>query len=225
MTIKEYFRDWLDVIDSKELTSIINKLNTLYSSKSVMPEYKDVFKAFTLLTRAECKIVFLGMDPYPQRGVATGILFGNKKNTKLLSPSLEIIKEASIDYEIPHYLIDFDVTLESWGKQGILMLNSALTCEENKIGSHTMLWRPFISTLLRNLSSVHSGLIYVLFGSQAQTFEPYINTSINTVFKINHPSYYARTNTKMPSSLFKEINDIIYKDYGTRINWFNYRKL
>ena len=123
-----------------------------------------------LLSEHDVKIVFLGQDPYPQKGVATGVLFGNKEGTTELSPSLEVIKEAAINYETPHPPLKFDVTLESWAKQGILMINSALTCEMNKVGSHVMLWRPFMSKFLQNLSNSNTGLVYVLFGDQAQTF-------------------------------------------------------
>lgn len=81
MTITEYFKDWYKVIDTKELYSVLNELQNLYSSRSVFPEYKDIFKAFTLCPYNKCRIIFIGQDPYPQKGVATGILFGNKVNT------------------------------------------------------------------------------------------------------------------------------------------------
>lgn len=220
MTFKEYFGDWLEVFNKNEFNKIIQILNTLYKSKSIVPEYKDVFKAFTLCNRKDCKVVFLGQDPYPQKGVATGILFGNKESTQELSPSLEIIKEAVINYEIPHSIINFDITLQSWAKQGILMLNSALTCELNKVGSHTMLWRPFISKFLQALSNSSFGIVYVLFGEQAKTFEPYINKRTNTIIKVQHPAYFARTHTKMPYALFKDINRIMKEKYNTYIEWY-----
>ena len=220
MQINEYFGDWLKVIDINELYKVVGVLNSLYKTKPIVPEYHSIFKAFTLCGLKECKAVFLGQDVYPQKGVATGIPFGNKEGTKVLSPSLEVIKEASINYEKPHYSVRFDNTLESWGKQGILMLNSALTCEMNRVGSHTMLWRPFISKLLQNLSKYTTGLVYVLFGEQAQTFEPYINKQANSIIKVHHPAYYARTKTKMPYWVFTEINKIVGFNHGTTIRWF-----
>ena len=220
MRLDEYFGDWLQVIDVGELNKVVTKLNTIYQAKPVVPEYKDVFKAFTLCSMHDCKIIFLSQDPYPQKGIATGVAFGNKQNTTELSPSLEVIKEAAINYEIPHPPIEFDVTLESWAKQGILMLNSALTCEMNKVGSHVMLWRPFISKLLQNLSNSSPGLVYVLFGDQAQTFEPYINKNLSSIIKIHHPAYYARTHTKMPYWVFTELNKLMKADYGVPIRWY-----
>lgn len=219
MTLEEYFGDWVKVIDRTLLTKTVNRVNCLYATKRVMPDYSDIFKAFTLTSLHDLKVVFLGQDPYPQKNVATGLLFGNK--CVPLSPSLEVIKEAAINYEVPHNPYTFDITLESWAKQGILMLNSALTVEVNRVGSHTMIWRPFIAKLLENISAINPGVIYVLFGSQAQTFTPYINYN-NIVIKVQHPAYYARTGTKMPYSVFTEVNRLCKEKFGEPIQWFTY---
>ena len=220
MNLSEYFGDWLKVFDIKELNIAVAKLNVICQNKPIVPAYKDVFKAFTLCSEHDCKVVFLGEDPYPQKGVATGVLFGNKEGTPELSSSLEIIKEAAVNNEIPHPPIRFDETLESWARQGILMLNSSLTCEMNKPGSHVMLWRPFISKLLHNLSNSNPGLIYVLFGKQAQTFEPYINKRLNSIIKIHHPAYYARTHTKMPYWVFTELSKQVKYNFGVSLKWY-----
>ena len=221
MTIDEYFKEWLKVLDRVETIKVINWLKTV-NPNTLCPALSNVFKAFELCPYNKCKIIFIGYDPYPQKEVATGILFGNSKETPIdkLSPSLEIIKEAAINLEIPHNIITFDHSLESWAKQGILMLNSALTCEVNKIGSHTNIWRPFISKLLRNLSNKETGIIYVLFGKEAQTLSPYINNKYNDIIEIQHPSYFARTNQRMSSKLFYDINKILLGRYGNIIEWY-----
>lgn len=222
MSLEEYFGDWLKVIDIPTLNSTIEKVNYQYYTHPVVPKYEDIFKAFTLCSLDNLKIVFLGQDPYPQKGVATGILFGNKESTLELSPSLEVIKEACIDYEVPHPPIKFDITLESWAKQGILMVNSALTCEMNKVGSHVMLWRPFIAKLIKNISEFHPGTIFVLFGSQAQTFEPYINKRFSHIIKIQHPAFFARVGMRMPHELFTKLDSLIKEIYGEPIQWYTY---
>lgn len=223
MTLEEYFGGWIKVIDRKELNNVMNKVGLEYKNKLICPNQSDVFKAFELCPFNDCKMVFLGQDPYPQKGVATGILFGNKKDVSEdnLSPSLKIVKEAVINFEIPHNSIIFDQTLESWAKQGILMLNSALTCECNKIGVHINQWRPFISKLLKNLSNKELGIIYLLFGKQAQTLKPYINTEYNDIIEVEHPAYFARTNKIMPYDVFTKMNDILYKKYGEKIVLYN----
>lgn len=224
MTIDEYFGDWMKVLDRNETMKIMGWLRNINQS-TLCPNIKDVFKAFKLCPYNKCRVVFLSQDPYPQRGVAQGVLFGNSSDTpeNKLSSSLQIIKESVINFEIPHNLITFDPTLESWAKQGILMINSALTTEVGKIGVHMMKWRPFMIAFLKQMSMINPGIIYVLFGSQAQILEPYISKN-NYVLKIEHPAYFARTNKKMPYHIWKDINKILYNLYGEKIEWFKEEK-
>ena len=222
MSIEEYFGDWINVINRKELNEVMNKVGLEYKTKIICPPQSDVFKAFKLCSLNDLKIVFLGMDPYSQKDAATGILFGNKKETEedKLSPSLKVIKESVINFEVPHNCIIFDQTLESWAKQGILMLNAALTVEMNMVGSHIMLWRPFISSLLKNISNRYTGIVYVLFGRQAQTFIPYINIRNSIVIKIEHPAFFARNNKKMPHKFFTDLSNLMKDKYGIPIEWY-----
>ena len=215
-----YFKDWYPIIDLPILMQTMGKLNLKYSKASILPEKFEVLKAFNLCPYKDLKVVLIGQDPYPQKGVATGLAFGNKRGTSVLSPSLELIKEASINFTIPKGVVEFDETLESWAKQGVLLLNSALTVEENKIGSHTLIWRPFVTSLIEKLSEVNSGIIYVLFGKQAQSYIPYINANSNYIIKSLHPAYYARLGMAMPCDCFEKVNDILMKNHGTTIKWY-----
>lgn len=226
MTIEEYFGDWMKVIDKPEAMKIMGWLKAV-SPNTLCPALPNVFRAFKLCSLKECRVVMIGMDPYPDKFMgkprATGILFGNNKDVpeNELSPSLQVVKESAINFEIPHNIITFDQTLESWARQGILMINSALTCELNRVGSHVNQWRPFVSKLIKNLSSRETGLVYILFGRQAQTLKPYIDKRYNDIIEIEHPSYFARSNKIMPYSVFNQMNDILYGKYGEKIILFN----
>lgn len=226
MTIEEYFGDWMRVIDKPEAMKIMGWLKTV-NPNTLCPALPNVFRAFKLCSLKDCRVVMIGMDPYPDKFMgkprATGILFGNNKDVPedKLSPPLQVVKESAINFEIPHNIITFDQTLESWAKQGILMINLALTCELNKVGSHVNQWRPFVSKLLKNLSERETGIVYILFGRQAQTLKPYINERYNDIIEIEHPAYFARSNKIMPYSVFRQMNDILYGRYGERITLFN----
>lgn len=100
------------------------------------------------------------------------------------------------------------------------MINSALTCELNKVGSHVMIWRPFIAKFLKAMSEKNTAIVYVLFGKQAQTFKPYINQRFNHIIEIEHPAYFARTNTKMPKDVFIKINKIIEGIHKIPFEWY-----
>lgn len=224
MTIEEYFGDWADIVDLKEADRVVRKLST--SKKTICPQIKDIFKAFRLCPFHTLRTVIIGQDPYNNikgdKPVATGLAFANTSNTpeRQYSPSLEILRESVIDYTIPHRTITFEPDLEKWEEQGVLLLNSALSCEAGRPGSHTLLWRPFITNLLANLSRCSSGIVYVLMGSQAQSLEPYINKGFNHVIRIRHPSYYARTKTRMPSDIWSQVNSILIGQNGYGIEWY-----
>ena len=211
----------MKVLDRKETVKIMNWLKTTDSS-TLCPSIKNVFKAFKLCSYNECKVIFIGQDPFPQKGVAQGILFGNSSNTPedKLSPFLKVVKESVINFDIPHNLITFDPTLESWAKQGILMLNSTLTTEVGKVGIHTLKWRPFIGSFLKNMSEKNPGIIYVFFGSQAKSLNTYINNNNNYKLFIEHPAYYARLNKRMPSDIWYTVQKLVYNIYGTSIEWY-----
>lgn len=224
MTKQEYFGKWLSIIDFKELDNIIKRIKD--SNISICPLSKDIFKAFNLCSLENLRVVIIGQDPYPTlrngKPIATGIAFANSKDTpeEEFSPSLDVLKESVIDFTIPHRYTNFDASLENWEEQGVLLLNTALTCETGKIGSHGLLWRPFIKSLLLNLSKSTVGIVYVLMGSSAQSFESYINKDFNHIIKVRHPSFYARTKTLMPSEIWKQINSILIGQNGYGIEWY-----
>lgn len=218
MGIEEYFGDWSKVIDLKEA----DKVMKIVYKQPICPSLKNIFKAFLLCPFKELRVVLIGQDPYPQKGTATGLAFANASDTPLssYSPSLEILRESVIDFTVPHRITNFDPSLEKWAEQGVLLLNTALTCQVGKIGSHTLLWRPFMKSLLTNLSEQLTGIVYVLMGNMAQTLEPYINKNSNHVIRIRHPSYYARTGTPMPSDIWRQINKILIGINGYGIQWY-----
>lgn len=164
--------------------------------------------------------------PYPNiingKPVATGIAFANSRDTPedSYSPSLEVLRESVIDYSLPHGSINFDPSLEEWEKQGVLLLNSALSCEAGKPGSHYLLWKPFISSLLIALSKNAPGTVYVLMGNAAQSYLSYIDEKLNHVICTKHPSWYARQGEKMPHDLWKRIDNILIGQSGKGINWY-----
>lgn len=226
MSIEEYFGDWIKIIDRTELNKVMNTLNNEYNRFPVFPYKKDVFKAFKLCPLNDLKIVIIGQDVYPDRygfePRATGLAFANNSEIpeEYWSPSLKILKDSVINLDIPHNCCTFDPTLKSWAKQGILLLNSALTCRENSIGSHIGIWRPFIVKLLTKLSEYYTGIVYILLGNQAKSFEKYIGIN-NFILSCNHPAYYARKGIDMPNSIFITASKLIKDNYGEEIKWYN----
>lgn len=215
MLLTEVLKDWTDVIDFKLLRSVLSNV----PRENTTPIIRDYFKAFEECKYKDLNIVILCQDPYPQKDIATGIAFANKDY--VVSPSLKVIEKTLIEnnyHKGPSYL---DPTLISWCKQGILLLNSALTVEINKPNSHTMLWRPFIADVLKRLSVYKTGIVYILFGDNAKTFKPYINKRNNYILEEKHPAYYARIEGLMPYTVFEESSRIIKENSNISIKWLD----
>lgn len=204
MEISNYFKDWMNVIDISLLNSTLSRL----SSVNFIPDRSIVFEAFRKCDYNNLKVLFLGMDPYPQKGVATGVAFANRKDTPYnkLSPSLKVIVDSLNKYytDLPNG--EFDYSLDSWSRQGVMLLNSALTVIENKPGSHALIWRPFISKLLNNLSIKKNRTIFVLFGKQASSFRRFIESDL--VIETVHPSFCSRNNELLPD-IFSQIDSMM----------------
>lgn len=213
-----YFGDWLKVMDYNQLQKYKSMLlQAVVNNISFEPEPEYVFKAFHLCPYKDCCAVILAQDPYPQRGVSTGIAFGNDlTKNPTLSPSLGVILNSVAKYS--EDLPIFDTTLESWERQGILMLNSSLTVKTGKPGSHAEAWKPFTKTIVENLSEEKPNLFWLLLGKQAWEFKDciqYGDTSKDgNIVMDYHPAYYARNNTSMPQNSWLRMIDHVKKEFG-----------
>lgn len=210
-------QSWSKVIPIEELNNIVSILNSLLGRGiSICPTLDKLYKPFEMLHYNDCKVVFVGQDPYPQKGVATGLAFANDHSIK--SPSLKCLYEGCTDAVDSMGIRVFDPTLESWVKQGVLLLNYALTCEENKPGSHILLWKPFIEKFISNLSYHNPNLVYVLLGNNAKSLKSLINSEY--IIEEDHPVFYLRKNEFFPSKIFTETNKILTLQYGNSIEWY-----
>lgn len=212
MNLQEYVGKWYTLFDLNELRRVLSLLKGNFS-----PSIDKIFDAFHHCDYYNCKVVIIGQDPYPQKDVATGIAFAN--NSTKLSPSLEVIKDNVLDFEFADNCYNFDSTLLSWESQGVLLINAALTVEINKPLSHTMLWRKFISSFLENLSNRNPGLIYVVFGSTAQTLIPYLSKESH-IIKCEHPAYFVRMHSQMPKNFFLKLKNKVKFYFNEDINFY-----
>lgn len=226
MSIEDYFGKWKTVVPLDEVSDIMSVLRQ--SKNIICPLLKDTFKAFEICPYDNLKVVILGQDCYPDirdgKPVATGIAFGNSRSTPVekYSASLKILMDSFIDFSVPHNCINFDPSLEQISSQGVLFMNTALTCVAGRPGSHMLLWRSFIQSFLRNLSKHKTSIVYVLLGSEAQALKDCIDNRYNYILTDKHPAFYARMKTPMPCGIWKSVNDIIKSINGKEeeIKWF-----
>jgi uracil-DNA glycosylase len=208
-------------IQSSDFDKILDKLlEERDSGKRFTPPLKAVFRAFEECPEKDLKIIMIGQDPYPHMGVADGIAFSCGLTQKP-QPSLKNMFEAiekTVHQEWPTHQ---DPDLTRWSNQGILMLNTALTTQIDKVGTHYHIWQDFIMYVLDMLSLTNSGLIFMLFGAKAHELESVIGQN-HYILKASHPASAAYTKTTWDcNDVFNKANEIIEKNNGVlyKINW------
>ena len=167
-------------LDSKGFDSITDTLIRLVEQdRRFTPKLKDAFNAFKETNLSDLKVVIVGQDPYPQLGVADGIAFSCSKTGKP-QPSLRyILKELGDE--------DGDVDLRRWANQGVLLINTAQTCEVNKIGSHFGLWKSFTEYIFESINKIDKNIIFVLMGRKAEAWQSAMPWKADGIFeKVNN---------------------------------------
>lgn len=197
-----------------------NLLQERDAGKRFTPPLKYTFRAFEECPEKELKVVMIGQDPYPHMGVADGIAFSCGLTGKP-QPSLKNMFEAIEETVFQGYPTHQDPDLTRWAKQGVLMLNSALTTQIDKVGTHYDIWKDFIMYVLDMLSLTNSGLIFILLGTKAQELESVIGQN-HYILKASHPASAAYTKTVWDcNDIFNKANEILAKNNGPqyKIQW------
>lgn len=219
-------------IESKEMYDIYQKLKedawTPEGKRKefICPDSDQVFRAFATTVPRNIKSIWYLMDPYPKRYKggkmqATGIAMdcSNSPDGKL-QPSLEKFYDGmSADIGTK---VDYCNSLEYLHQQGVMMLNTDLTCKLNKTGSHEKLWEPFQKFFLEEIMGSYTGIIYVLAGKASHRMEKFINPLGNYIFKIEHPVAASYKNTTWDcQKMFTKTNRIIKENNGPEfvIHW------
>jgi uracil-DNA glycosylase len=151
-------------------------------------------------------------------GVADGVSF-SCSNTGRLQPSLKYILGEVNRTVYNGHEVSTDVDLTRWANQGVLMLNTALTTEVGKIGSHYDIWKPFTAYLLDWLSNYNTGVIYVYMGKKAEEWSVLTGDN-NYKFYVKHPASAAYSGGKWDCmDVFNKISSIVETNSGTTITW------
>ena len=188
-----------------------------YKTKQIFPHPKNIFKAFELTPVNDVKVVILGQDPYHGANQAHGLAFSVQEDIKI-PPSLNnIYKELYDDLNIP---IKRSGNLESWAKQGVLLLNSVLTVESGKANSHKNIgWEKFTESVISLISKKKEILVFLLWGSYAHKKEDFIESNNHLILKSVHPSPLSAYNGFFGSRHFSKANNFLKKNNIKEIVW------
>ena len=187
-----------------------------YKSKVVFPPYENIFDALRFTDYDEVKVVILGQDPYHGLGEAHGLSFSVKEGIRK-PPSLQnIIKELNNDLGITRTASD----LTDWAKQGVLLLNSIMTVEQDKPLSHKNKgWETFTDAIIKLLNERDEPVIYLLWGSYARSKKEFITNKRHYIIESVHPSPLSANRGFFGSKPFSKINKILIDNKQEKIEW------
>ncbi len=185
--------------------------------KIIYPESDDIFNSMNLTSFNDVKVVIVGQDPYHGPGQAHGLCFSVKPGVRIPPSLVNIFKELHNDLGIP---IRNHGYLVSWAEQGVLMINSVLTVEKNKAGSHQGKgWERFTDAIITTVNKEHSGVVYFLWGSYAQKKGKIIDRKRNLVLQSVHPSPLSAHRGFFGNSHFSQANTYLERVGKEPVNW------
>ena len=191
-----YHESWKQLFENN---IIINPNDKTY------PKPDKIYKVFEM-DLVDIKILLLGQDPYHQPNQAHGLSFSVPKTTKIPPSLRNIFKE--ICNEFPERKYNFTHgNLEKWFyKEKIFLLNSALTVEHNKPGSHLKYWEKFTDSVIQLITQNNKNCIFLLLGNYAKSKEKFISDK-DKIISCNHPSPLSAYRGFFGSDVFKKVED------------------
>jgi uracil-DNA glycosylase len=201
-----YFSEILNLIDSERI-----------NGKVIFPEKNKIFQCFKITELSAVKIVILGQDPYHGLGQAHGLCFSVPKGVPFPPSLRNIFTELKNDIGAP---IPQSGDLTKWGEQGILLLNTSLTVEEGKAGSHSAIgWAKFTDKVIEAVNTYQKNVIFLLWGSHARSKKELIDTDKHIVLEAPHPSPLSAHRGFFGCQHFSKTNQILKSQGKTVINW------
>ncbi|MGO2533267.1 uracil-DNA glycosylase [Arthrobacter rhombi] len=185
------------------------------AGEQVLPAPEHLLRAFHL-PLADVRVLILGQDPYPTPGHSIGLAFAVDESVTPLPRSLKnIFTEYCQDTGYP-----FPATgnLSAWAEQGVLLLNPILSVAAGDTGSHRKLgWQEFTTAAITALVARPTPLVSILWGRQAQGFEPLLGTT--PVITSAHPSPLSARRGFFGSRPFTRANELLTGQGADPVDW------
>lgn len=174
-----------------EIEHACRMINDSSTGRALFPLIPRVLAAFWLTPLFLLKAVIIGQDPYPgmtKSGMpkAIGACFASDRGNDVpdsLKTVYEELKRSVEDWKDPGH-----PDIRCWGRQGVLLLNSALTVEAGKAEAHLGFWKPFTSKLMDFINEKCMNVVFLLWGKKAQKVADSIYTSKHVKLTAYHPS-------------------------------------
>ncbi len=219
--------DWNPVLAAELAKPYWSELQSFVAAErasgSVYPPSADVFAALHLTPFAEVRVLIVGQDPYHGPGQAHGLCFSVRDGVALPPSLANIYKELRSDLDVKPAT---GGNLESWARQGVLLLNTTLTVRAHTPNSHQGRgWEIFTDAVLRAVADKAERVVFVLWGASARKKKALIERSGgggtfgHVVIESAHPSPLSAHNGFFGSRPFSRINDALVEAGRPPIDW------
>lgn len=215
-----FAKDWEEQLenelDLRQFQLFLTELREQYERGTVYPCWDDIFRAFTLTSFKNTRVVIIGQDPYHGAGQAHGLCFSVPKDQRFPPSLRNIFKELECDLSVKPTSGD----LSGWAEQGVLLLNAVLTVRAGEAGSHGSIgWSTFTDAVIRSLSKKKQGLIFLLWGTFAQQKAALIDNDRHFILKAPHPSPLSAHRGFIGCGHFSKVNELLKERGEIPIKW------
>ena len=213
---------WKDQLAAEFAADYMTKLSQFLrdekaAGKRIYPPNSEIFAAFDMTPFAKVKVIILGQDPYHGPGQAHGLSFSVRPDITPPPSLANIYREMASDLGLAR---PTHGNLEAWARQGVLLLNSSLTVEDGRPGSHSGKgWEGFTDAAIAALNAARDNLVFILWGRKAQQKGARIDRQRHLVIESAHPSPLAAHNGFWNSRPFSRTNDYLCAHAITPIDW------
>lgn len=162
---------WRDALGSVLATPEARRLGGFLTSREaagvhVYPPRGQRLAALALTPLETVRAVILGQDPYHGAGQAHGLAFSVPDGVRMPPSLLNIYKELQADLGLA---MPRSGNLEHWARQGVLLLNNALTVEEGQAGAHQKIgWEAITDAAVAAVAARTEPCVFMLWGSHAR---------------------------------------------------------
>ena len=198
---------------------LMNAVVEEYQNNICYPPKELIFSAFNTCAFEDVKVVIIGQDPYHGDGEANGLSFSVNDSVRI-PPSLRNIYREMND-DLDSIFLPTSGNLETWAKQGVLLLNAGLTVRKDNPNSHKHLkWNLFTDAVIEKISEEKENVVFMLWGAFAQKKGAKIDRTKHLVLESGHPSPMSANQGKwFGNNHFSQANKYLQKNNLPIINW------
>jgi uracil-DNA glycosylase len=200
-----------------QVRKLIRHVEDDYKKFTIYPPHNLVLNAFSKCPYAKVKAVIVGQDPYHNPGQAMGLSFSVPAGQELPPSLINIFQEYHDDLGLP---IPTSGDLSKWEDSGVLLINSVLTVKYGAAFSCAYdEYKVLFNDVIRFLNKREDKMVFILWGSSAQSCAKFIDQSYHKIIATAHPSPLSAYRGFFGSKPFSKTNQFLKDNCESEIDW------